>query len=180
MGTVVPSTSPSLSLSHPVARAQWYHHRHPWQHFFQTPMVLQTITTYKENWSVRPDHSPPLPLWSKCSIGSSCRASCASQEHPMDIYEVCMLSIRTTHEPQPRLTPPPDTHVHTCIDAVAPSCPHPSHGCPAQPHRHSRACPPSRSLSRPPWRIARPSPSHLPSPRPLPHTSNSDVATTTV
>ena len=99
--------------------------------FFKLRWSYRPFTTYKENWSVRPDYSPPSPLWSKYGIGSSCRASCASQVHPMDIYEVCMMSTRTTREPRPCLTPPPDAHVHACIDAVAPSSPRPSHGCPA-------------------------------------------------
>ena len=101
----------------------------------------------------------------KCIPWTSTKSACCQQGPPVSLD-------RASH-------PPPDARMHACINAVVPFSPRPSHGCPAQPHGRSRASLPSRSLSRPPRRIARPSPSHLPSPRPLPRTSNSDVATTT-
>ena len=186
---------------------------HPWQHFFQAPMVLQTIyclqgkLVYKTppltslTTMVQIQHQEPLQgltRLARASHGLTCK--------------VCMLSTTTTHEPQLHVSfpPLPDVHVYTHSDTVTPSCP-----CPPDMHghlvldAHDRSCPhltasPDAHAHSPPLSFPRslcttaqtsmrlpafmltigstsalPSPSCLPSSRPLPHIPNSNVTTTT-
>jgi hypothetical protein len=70
---------------------------HPWQHFFQTPMVLQTI--YRLQGKVVCETPPLDSLTTKVQI-CPMQGLMASQEPPMDICKVCTLSARTTREPR--------------------------------------------------------------------------------
>ena len=101
---------------------------HPWQHFFQAPVVLQTIyrlqgklvyktlplaslTTMVQIWHQEPLQG--LTRLARASHGLTC--------------EVCMLSTMTTCEPRPHVSfpPSPDVHVYARSDTVVPSCPRP-------------------------------------------------------
>jgi hypothetical protein len=84
--------------AHPVLRPwQTHQHVHPWQHFFQTPMVLQTI--YHLQGKVVCETPPLDSLTTKVQIRPM-QGLIALQEPPMDTHKVRMLSTRTAREPR--------------------------------------------------------------------------------